>query len=168
MANYQKILKADIANGLGFRVTVFFTGCPIQCPGCFNKSIWDPSTGKLFTQETIDKIIKTASPDWCEGLSILGGEPTADWNIEAVIDLAKQFKQAYPSKNIWMWSGRYMNEIASKSWAERLLSNIDVLIDGPFVESLKDLSLVWRGSSNQRLWRKDKEGTWRMTSDPML
>lgn len=139
MANYQKILKADIANGLGFRVTVFFTGCPIQCPGCFNKSIWDPSTGKPFTQETIDKIIKTASPDWCEGLSILGGEPTADWNIEAVIDLAKQFKQAYPNKDVWMWSGRYMGEIASKSWAGRLLSNIDVLIDRPVCRELEGL-----------------------------
>ena len=144
MANYQKILKADIANGLGFRTTIFFTGCPIQCPGCFNKSIWDPSVGKPFTQETVKKIIDVSSPYWCEGLSILGGEPTADWNIEAVIDLAKQFKEAYPSKDIWMWSGRYMGEIASKQWACRLLPNIDVLIDGPFVESLKDISLLWK------------------------
>lgn len=131
MTNFKKILKADIANGPGFRTTIFFTGCDLNphCPGCFNSAIWSPETGQPFTQATIDKIIRTSAPEWCAGLSILGGEPTASYNIDAVIELAKQFRKIYPEKNIWMWSGRYKEEIEKLPNGKKLLKYIDVLVD---------------------------------------
>lgn len=106
MSHYSKILKADIANGTCFRTTIFFSGCDLEphCKGCFNASIWKPTAGKSFTSETIDKIIKESNHEWCKGLSLLGGEPTASYNIEAAIELCKAFKAAYPDKDIWMWS----------------------------------------------------------------
>jgi len=104
MARYAKILKADIANGIGFRTTIFFTGCPIHCKGCFNSSIWDPKTGKEYTAEVQEKVMKECRDPNCNGLSVLGGEPTADWNIDAVIGLCRQFKEELPKKDIWMWS----------------------------------------------------------------
>ena len=156
MANYSKILKADIANGLGFRTTIWFTGCDLNphCKGCFNSSIWSPSTGKLFTSEVIEKILKTSKPYWCQGLSILGGEPTAEYNIEAVIRLAKAFKEAYTDKDIWVWSGRTLEEIECLEHGKELLSTIDYLIDGRFEEDKKDMSLKFRGSSNQRIFER--------------
>lgn len=138
-----------------------------KCKGCFNASIWNPDTGKPFTEETVEKIIRTSKPAWCEGLSILGGEPTAPWNIETAIKLAKRFKAAYPEKDIWLWSGRYMDAIERLEHGKELLDAIDVLIDGPFVESLKDVSLRFRGSSNQRTWVKT-DGRWLLQCDPMM
>lgn len=104
MSRYSVIYKCDIANGTGFRTTIFFTGCPIHCKGCFNESIWDPNTGKEYTEETQEKVMKECRDPNCNGLSVLGGEPTADWNIDAVIGLCKQFKEELPKKDIWMWS----------------------------------------------------------------
>lgn len=104
MARYAKILKADIANGIGFRTTIFFTGCPFRRKGCFNSSIWNPETGKKYTEETQEKVMKECRDPNCNGLSVLGGEPTADWNIDVVIGLCRQFKEELPKKDIWMWS----------------------------------------------------------------
>lgn len=169
MTRYAKILKADISNGLGFRTTVFFTGCDLKphCKGCFNEAIWSPEKGKDFTEETVEKIIKVSKPFWCEGLSILGGEPTAPWNIETATSLAKAFKAAFPSKDVWAWSGRYKDAIEKLDKGPAFLDAIDVLIDGPFIEELKDMSLRWKGSSNQRLWRKTN-GVWFHDTDPMM
>ena len=159
MTRYAKILKADIANGIGFRTTIFFTGCPFRCKGCFNSSIWDPSTGKEYTAEVQEKVLKECRDLNCRGLSLLGGEPTADWNIETVIGLCKQFKEELPKKDIWMWSGRLMKEIKELPKGEELLSYLDVVIDGPFVQELHDMKLKWKGSSNQTIWRK-RLGKW--------
>lgn len=162
MCNFIKCLRCDIANGRGFRTTVFFSGCDREpkCKGCFNSSAWSPKAGKPFTEEIIRKIITVSEPYWCEGLSILGGEPTAPWNIKSAIELAKKFKKAYPNKDVWMWSGRYIEEIEQLKHGRELLEVVDVLIDGPFEEDKKDLSLKWMGSSNQRIintkkWLKD-------------
>ena len=104
MTKFAKIVLADIANGHGWRTSIFFTGCDIRCPGCFNKSIWEPTVGRDFTEKTISDIINWSNVPWNAGLSILGGEPTADYNIDAAIQLAKRFKAAYPEKDIWLWS----------------------------------------------------------------
>ncbi len=111
-------------------------------------------TGKTFTQETIEKIIKVSNHDWCEGLSLLGGEPTASYNIESAIELCRAFKSEYPYKDIWMWSGRRLEEIKELKHGEELLQLIDYLVDGRFEEDKKDLSLKFKGSSNQRILKK--------------
>lgn len=128
--------------------------------------MWDPTTGKPFTDAEVKKIIDASAPYWCEGLSILGGEPTAPWNIKSATELARLFKQAYPQKTVWAWSGRLKSEIEKLEGGEDFLASIDVLIDGPFIQERKDISLKWRGSSNQRLWRKVC-GEW-MLEDPMM
>jgi anaerobic ribonucleoside-triphosphate reductase activating protein len=125
-----------------------------HCRGCFNSSIWEPTTGRPFTSETVEKILKTASPEWCKGLSILGGEPTASYNIESAVSLAKVFKEVYPEKDIWLWSGRQLEEIKCLKHGKELLSTIDFLVDGRFEEEKKDISLHFRGSSNQRIFER--------------
>ena len=144
---YNKIRKMDISNGPGVRVSIFFQGCSFHCKNCFNKETWDFNGGLEFTDETIDEIIRLCSPDYITGLSILGGEPMHPNNIEGTIRLAKKFKETYPNKNIWSWSGFLMENICNKE----ILNYLDVLVDGQFVDELKDFTLDWRGSSNQRV-----------------
>ena len=144
---YNKIRKMDISNGPGVRVSIFFQGCSFHCKNCFNKETWDFNGGLEFTDETIDEIIRLCSPDHITGLSILGGEPMHPNNIEGTIRLAKKFKETYPNKNIWSWSGFLMENICNKE----ILNYLDVLVDGQFVDELKDFTLDWRGSSNQRV-----------------
>jgi len=161
--NYAKILKADIANGTGFRVTLFVSGCRRNCKGCFNKVAQDPCYGKPFDEEAKKKIFDELDKDWCEGLSLLGGEPMSilSDNRKQVISFAKEVKEKYPKKDIWMWSGYTMDELKNDPATKEILDYVDVLIDGPFVEEKKDISLKWKGSSNQNVIKinhRDKNG----------
>ncbi len=151
--NYAKILKADIANGIGFRVTLFVTGCKRNCKGCFNKIAQNPDYGKLFDDDAKSKIFAELDKDWCKGLSLLGGEPMSmlSDNRKQVIALAKEVKEKYPDKDIWMWSGYSYDEIANDPTTKDILNYIDVLVDGPFIEEQKDISLKWKGSKNQNV-----------------
>ena len=151
--NYAKILKADIANGQGFRVTLFVSGCARNCKGCFNKIAQDPNYGKLFDDEAKKKIFAELDKDWCKGLSLLGGEPMSRLsdNRKQIVAFAKEVKEKYPDKDIWMWSGYTKAEIEQMEDGKEILDYIDVLVDGPFVEELKDISLKWKGSSNQNV-----------------
>lgn len=151
--NYAKILKADIANGKGFRVTLFVSGCKRNCKGCFNRIAQDPDYGRPFDEEAKQKIFAELDKPWCAGLSLLGGEPMSvlSDNRRQVIAFAKEVKGKYPDKDIWMWSGYTYDEIKGDPETREILDYIDVLVDGPFVEELKDISLEWRGSSNQNL-----------------
>ena len=164
---YAAIYPFDISNGPGIRVSLFVQGCDKHCPGCFNKETWDFSGGKQFNEETISELLRLAENEWISGLSILGGEPLHPNNISSVITLCKKFKDKYPNKTIWIWTGYTMEEIRGLL---RLIdthisfSSIDAIIDGPFIESEKDLSLKWRGSSNQRIWMKG--GTGKMDQNP--
>lgn len=160
--NYAKIYKADIANGKGFRVSLFCTGCARKCPGCFNKDAQDPGFGKKFDSAAKEKIFAELRHEWCAGLSLLGGEPMSRLsdNREVMIALAKEVKEKFPGKDIWMWSGYTLEELAADDSTKDILQYIDVLVDGPFVEEKKDLSIPFRGSSNQRVidmkrWRQD-------------
>ena len=145
---YNKIRKMDISNGPGVRVTIFFQGCMFHCKNCFNPETWPFNGGKEFTDETIEHILELCAPDHIEGLSMLGGEPMHPKNIEGSTKLAKAFKERYPNKSLWSWSGFTYEDYVSK---QDIINYLDVLVDGQYVDELHDPTLRWRGSSNQRV-----------------
>lgn len=145
---YNKIRKMDISNGPGVRVSIFFQGCSFHCKGCFNSETWDFLGGLEFGDEQIEEILKLAEDDYIEGLSILGGEPMHPKNIEATTMLAKRFKEKYPNKTIWVWSGFLFDEYIKDLEVSKYL---DVVVDGQFIEELRNPNLKWKGSSNQRV-----------------
>ena len=145
---YNLIRKMDISNGPGVRVSIFMQGCPFHCKNCFNPETWDFEGGREFTQETIDKVLELSNKNEVKGLSILGGEPMAPTNVEGTAKLAKAFKEKYPEKNVWVWSG-YTFEKDLKD--KEALKYVDVLVDGQYVDALHNPTLEWRGSSNQRV-----------------
>ncbi len=155
--NYALIRENDIANGPGVRTSLFVSGCRHHCKGCFNPETWNFNFGSPFTQTEIDKIINLTEPSFVEGLTLLGGEPFEPENQKALIDLLKQFKEKLPNKSIWCYSGFcFENDLLPKAKASEenimeMLSLIDVLVDGKFVEELKNPALRFRGSSNQNI-----------------
>lgn len=144
---YNTIRQLDIANGPGCRVSLFVQGCSFNCPGCFNIVARDFEGGTDFTSQTVDAILAIAEPDHISGLSILGGEPLHPRNREEVLKLTRKFKEVYPEKDIWLWTGYQIEEV----FEDLVDSEIDVVVDGRFIEELKDLRLKFRGSSNQRV-----------------
>ncbi|MBQ8835296.1 MAG: anaerobic ribonucleoside-triphosphate reductase activating protein [Oscillospiraceae bacterium] len=152
--NYATIKNCDIANGPGVRVSLFVSGCTHRCPGCFNEVAWDFDYGEPFTQETIDTILNMLRPAYVRGLTLLGGEPFEPQNQGAIVELLRQIKKEMPQKSIWAFSGYLFDrDILSGRLGDtgEYLSYLDVLVDGPFVEAKKNLSLRFRGSENQRL-----------------
>ena len=155
--NYSAIRTCDIADGPGVRVSLFVSGCRHRCKGCFNPDTWDFAAGEPFTEETENRIIEASSPPYIAGLSRLGGEPFEPENQCALLPFLHKFRERFPQKDVWAWTGCvYERELLKESpWrcevTDEMLSLIDVLVDGPFVESLKDISLLFRGSSNQRI-----------------
>lgn len=137
----------DISNGTGVRVSIFMQGCTFNCKNCFNPETHDFAGGEELTDEVIEKVLKYCEPDYIQGLSILGGEPMHPKNIEGTERLAKAFKEKFPNKTIWAWSGFLFENLKDKS----VLKYIDVLVDGQFVDEKKDFRLKFRGSSNQRI-----------------
>ena len=157
--HYASILRADIANGEGFRVSLFVSGCARNCKGCFNPEAQDPAFGKLFDDEAKQKIFKELEHEWCKGLSFLGGEPLSKLsdNREQVIALAKEVREKFPDKDQWLWSGYILEEIQADDSMKDILKYIDVLVDGPFIEEQKDLSIPFRGSRNQRILKRGED-----------
>ena len=156
--NYANIKYDDIANGPGVRTSLFVSGCTHACKGCFNETAWDFKYGEEFTDETIGDILRSVEPEYISGITILGGEPMEVRNQSGVAGLIKRIKADLPEKSIWLFSGYTFNELLdvsnSRCHGEHtmdILNNIDVLVDGKFVLELKDLSLKFRGSSNQRI-----------------
>lgn len=144
---YSKILATDIANGPGWRVSLFVSGCRRGCKGCFNKKAWDFNYGQQFTGETLQELVRLIDNDNIQGLSILGGDPFEPENIDTVYEICKVIKFLRPNKDIWCWTGYSLEDV----WEEPVLRYIDVLVDGKFEQDKKDLRLKWRGSSNQRV-----------------
>ena len=145
---YNVVRKMDISNGPGVRVSVFMQGCEFHCKNCFNPETWSFDGGKEFTQESIDEVLNLCGQDYIKGLSILGGEPMHPKNIEATTKLAKEFKEKYPNKDLWIWSGfKFDQDLKDKE----VTKYVDVLVDGRYVDELHDPTLKWRGSSNQRV-----------------
>lgn len=155
--NYGTIKKNDIANGEGVRVSLFVSGCTHHCRNCFNEEAWDFSYGNPFTPETEEEILDALSPDYINGLTLLGGEPFEPENQRALLPFLKRVRERFPEKDIWCYTGYLMDkELLEENRArcevtDRMLGMIDVLVDGRFVEGLKDISLPFRGSSNQRI-----------------
>lgn len=154
---YGNIKKFDVADGLGVRVSLFVSGCRNCCPGCFNESTWDFSYGKEFTQETENEILNALKPDFIKGFSLLGGEPFEEENQEILAPFLEKIKKEFPLKDIWCWTGYIFEKDLQENgrkytkFTDRMLNCIDVLVDGPFILSQKNLMLEFRGSENQRI-----------------
>lgn len=154
--NYAEIKYCDIANGPGVRTSLFVSGCTHHCPGCFNEIAWDFEHGKPFTQETIDAILASLEPGYIAGLTLLGGEPFEYANQQGLLPLLQQTKSRFPQKNIWCFTGYLFDKDICEQMCEKwdvtreMLSYIDVLVDGKFMQELKSLNLKFKGSSNQR------------------
>ncbi len=144
---YNLIRKMDISNGPGVRVSIFMQGCSFHCKNCFNQETWDFEGGQEFTDDTINKVLELSNKPEVKGLSILGGEPMHPTNIGGTTKLAKAFKEKYPEKNIWAWTGFKYEDIKDND----VFNYIDVLVDGQYQDELHDPTLKWKGSSNQRV-----------------
>ena len=155
--NYAEIKSFDIANGPGVRVSLFVSGCTHRCKGCFNEIAWDFNFGIPFTEETENELLDKIGNPAISGLTLLGGEPMEPVNQKALLPFIKKVKEAFPDKNIWCYTGYvYEQDLLEggrkhTEYTYRMLSCIDVLVDGPFVQELKDLNLSFRGSSNQKI-----------------
>ena len=145
---YNKIRKMDIADGPGVRVSIFMQGCHFHCKNCFNAETWDFEGGKEFTDETINRVLELCENPNISGLSILGGEPMNPENIDGTTKLAKMFKQKFSDKTLWAWSGYLFDKHLKDKEVCRYL---DVIVDGQFIDELKNPTLTWCGSENQRV-----------------
>jgi anaerobic ribonucleoside-triphosphate reductase activating protein len=156
--NYATIKYYDIANGPGVRTSLFVSGCTHHCKGCFNAEAWDFDFGQPFEKDVRNAIFSSCAPDYIAGISLLGGEPMEPQNQRALVSFVRNFKALYPQKTVWCYSGytfeQLTGQIESRARCEvtdEFLSLLDVLVDGEFVQELYDISLRFRGSSNQRL-----------------
>lgn len=154
--NYATIKPIDVANGPGVRVSLFVSGCTHHCKGCFNSEAWDFNYGKPFEKQAEEEIFSALSPDYIEGFSLLGGEPFEPQNQETLLPFLRKLKDKFPNKSIWCYSGYSFEDIVAgkvgdKLTAMSMLSLIDILVDGEFIEEQKDLHLRFRGSANQRV-----------------
>ncbi len=154
--NYSEIKYNDIANGLGVRTVLFVSGCRNHCKNCFQPETWDFAHGQPFTKETEDALIESVRPEFIQGLTLLGGDPFEPENQEALVPFMERFKKECPEKDVWAFTGYLLDTDlvpGGKCYTKDtpgLLSTIDVLVDGPYVEELHSLTLKYRGSSNQR------------------
>ena len=158
--NYSEIKDCDIANGTGARVSLFVSGCRHHCKGCFNEAAWDFAYGEPFTKKTENEILAALEPDFIDGLTLLGGEPMEPENQRALMPLLRRFREKFgDAKTLWIYTGCVLETDlkAESRWrtevTDEMLSLTDVLVDGPFLEAKKDISLQFRGSSNQRIIR---------------
>ena len=145
--NYGGIKTADVANGPGVRVSLFVSGCRNRCPGCFQPETWDFGYGEPFTEETEDRIIEALRPPWIQGLSILGGDPMEPENQAVLLPFLKRVREEVPDKDVWLYTGYCLESVS----VSPMLGYLDVIVDGPFIEAKKDISLAFRGSRNQRI-----------------
>ncbi len=151
--NYSTIIYTDMINGEGIRVSVFVSGCSHHCQGCFNRETWNPQNGQVFNDAIQEEILAYFEKYQMalKGISFLGGDPTYKDNIEPLKAFITKFKQRFPHKDIWIWSGFKFEMIQKSSQLLSLVSMCDILVDGRFIEAQKDLNLKWRGSTNQRV-----------------
>ena len=154
--NYGAIKKCDIANGVGVRTVLFVSGCTHHCKGCFQPETWNFDYGERYTKETEDEIIESLRPDYVDGITLLGGEPFEPENQRELVKLLRRIKKELPQKTVWSFSGYTYEELTGDSRAvcevtNEMLSMLDVLVDGEFVDAKRNISLRFRGSENQRL-----------------
>ena len=155
--NYLSYNKCDVLNGTGVRCVLWCSGCIHKCKGCFSNESWKFCNGLPFNQEMQDKIITDLKPDYISGLTLSGGDSLHPRNAIDLIPFVKRIKEELPSKNIWCYTGYVLEDLFDNEIQKELLSYVDVLVDGPFVQELADSSLKFRGSSNQRILYKGKD-----------
>lgn len=167
---YSSMRNLDISNGEGVGVSLFVQGCPFHCKNCFNSDTWDFNGGKEWTEETKNKFMELINRPYIKRVSFLGGECLADQNLDGVLDLIKEIRISFPEKTIWLYTGFCWNDIMCsfaglqadyvvldkkdiEAWEKRreIISNVDVLVDGEYIDEQRDITLKWRGSSNQRV-----------------
>lgn len=159
--NYSAIKYNDIANGIGVRTTLFVSGCRNRCKGCFQPETWDFANGKQFTAETEKELLQSLEPEYISGLTLLGGDPFEPENQQELLPFLQKMKEQFPDKDIWAYTGYLLDTDLAEGGrcccevTAELLQMIDVLVDGPFVLEKKDITLTFRGSSNQRVIRMD-------------
>jgi len=156
--NYSEIKPLDIANGDGIRVSLFVSGCRNHCPGCFNPQTWDFAAGRPFDKAAEDRILGLLRPKWVAGLTVLGGEPFEPENQPTIRNLLARIRRELPQKTIWAYTGYLLEDLLPggkrhTAVTDEILDSLDVLVDGPFIEAQKDISLPFRGSQNQRIIR---------------
>lgn len=149
--NYHDIKHVNMANGSGLRSVIWVAGCSHNCPGCFNPHTHDPNSGQLFDKEAKDYLFRDLDKDWCAGITFSGGDPLFESNVSEILNLCKEIKEKFPNKNIWLYTGYTYNEIINDNLRRPILNYIDVICDGPYIESLKSPDKPWVGSSNQNV-----------------
>lgn len=152
--NYGDIKAVDIANGTGIRVSLFVSGCSHKCKGCFNPELWSYGAGEPFSNDVKKSLLDLCEPNYISGLSVLGGEPLDEQNLADVTRVCKEFKGLYPNKTIWLYTGFIFDDVKHY----KVFDYVDICVDGEFVEELKNPSLKFRGSSNQRIIEVAKYG----------
>lgn len=169
--NYHEIEKCSISNGTGFRTVLYVSGCSLHCKGCFNSETWDKNSGKLFDNDAKQELFESLNHPYVKGLTLTGGHPLEIYNLPDIVDLMKEIKTRFPDKDIWIYTGRTMDSLQmpthniEQTYLQRVLEYADVIVDGPFIESKKDITLKFRGSSNQNIWVKNDDGEWVNTTD---
>lgn len=151
---YASIRSMDISNGEGVGISLFVQGCHSHCKNCFNPDTWDFNGGKEWTEEIEHNFFKLASKPYIKRISILGGEPLCNENINDITILIKKIKKIFPNKKIWLWSGYDFQSYISNL---EIIQYLDYIIDGNYIDELRDISLIFRGSSNQQIWKKENE-----------
>ena len=149
--NYEKIDKCSVSNGLGVRTVLWVSGCNIHCKNCHNQSTWDFNSGIPFTEETMQEILYDLSKPYIKGLTISGGHPLDPHNAPKVLEIVKRVRMVFPNKDIWIYTGYVWEDIIKDNTLKEILKCTDVLVDGAYVDELRDISLAFRGSSNQRI-----------------
>lgn len=168
---YALMRKMDISNGTFVGISLFVQGCPFHCKGCFNQETWNFDGGYEWTEDTKETFLSFANKPYVKRISILGGEPLATQNLPDIVDLMKEVKTRFPNKDIWVYTGRTMGSLQmptrniEQTYLQRVLEYADVIVDGPFIESKKDITLKFRGSSNQNIWVKNDDGEWVNTTE---
>ena len=149
--NYEKIDKCSVSNGLGVRTVLWISGCNVHCKNCHNQSTWDFNSGIPFTEETMQEILYDLSKPYIKGLTLSGGHPLDPHNAPKVLEIVKRVKMVFPNKDIWIYSGYVWEDIIKDETLREILKYTDILVDGAYVDELRDISLAFRGSSNQRI-----------------
>lgn len=151
--NYHNIKTDDMLNGDGLRVTCWVSGCDIKCPKCYNPQTWDFDSGIPFTEDTMQEILYELTKPYIKGLSLSGGHPLDPLNAAEVLKIVKRVKMVFPNKDIWIYSGYVWEDIIKDETLKEIMKHTDVLVDGPYIDELRDISLAFKGSSNQRIIR---------------
>lgn len=155
--NYHEIEECSISNGVGFRTVLYVSGCSLHCKGCHNSQAWDRYSGKVFDEAAKTKLFESINHPYVNGLTLSGGHPLEQYNIDDVIELMKNIKDCFPDKDIWVYTGLTFEQVLDSF--PTVLEYADVIVDGPYIDKLRDITLKFRGSSNQRIWEKIN-GTW--------